>query len=309
MRYLVSGLGLLAAATLMLAAGWMNWRFMTSLATDEGDRLALGLASIGIDGLKAALAYLIAVAWDRRQWGYVAVASITYGLLAILSLASSFGFAAENRDGVLSERNSLAVRHEAVAKELGEVEGKLKPHRTTRAAGVIASEIAGLEKEARWRMTKGCTSVRGVESGGFCRRHAELSVELAEAKVVESLEVRRGALRKSRMDLIEKGALRATDRQTYYASMIGVSEAAVRNALLLLLALVMELAAGAGLYLALRPLSGEKGRLREREHLRNVRSFKVGAGGADGTRHNGAGPAEVHKGTKHRPPARRMTRG
>ena len=122
MRYFVFGLGVLAAFALMIAGGWMNWRFISSLGADAADQQALGLASLGVDAMKPALAYLMALAWDKRQWGYVGVGVVTYALLAAMSLASSFGFSAEGRDAVMSARQALTAHYRAAATELGEIE-------------------------------------------------------------------------------------------------------------------------------------------------------------------------------------------
>ena len=72
---------------------------------------------------------------------------------------------------------------------------------------------------------------------------------------METLESRRDELRKTLAELRDKGALRAADRRTMHAAMLGLREETLRNSLMLLLALVMEVGAGMGLYIALRPLA------------------------------------------------------
>ena len=72
-------------------------------------------------------------------------------------------------NSVLSGRSALTARYQVAAAELAETEAKLKRHAPARASGIIASELAGLEKEARWRTSKGCTAIGGAET----RRSAE----------------------------------------------------------------------------------------------------------------------------------------
>lgn len=175
-----------------------------------------------------------------RRPRYVGLGVLTYALLAGMSLASSFGFAAEGRDAVMSERGALAARYRAAAAELGEIEVKLKQHGQAKASGIAGAELKGLETEPRWRLTRGCTVIRGPENTGFCRAYAGRSTELAAARAAEALEKRRGELRKALADLADKGALRAADRQTMYASLLGVRKDVLRNALVCLLALVVE---------------------------------------------------------------------
>ena len=92
-RYFVAGLGVIAAVMLMVAAGWMNWKFMTGFGRSWEDKLALGLASIGIDLMKAALGYLTALAWDKRQWGYVILSSTLFAGLACFCSAHRWALA------------------------------------------------------------------------------------------------------------------------------------------------------------------------------------------------------------------------
>jgi hypothetical protein len=267
MRYVVSGVGVLAAALLMTAAGWMNWRFMTTLASGEADRLALGGASVGIDVMKAALAYLIALGWDRRQWGYVGIGSLTYALLAAVSLASSFGFAADNRDAVRSERGTLGARYQMAVVDLEEVEAKLKVAGTARPSAIIESEVLEFEREPRWLATKACTIIAGADSRAMCKRHAERKTESVRARAIELLEARRAALRDAILELTAQGALRQADRQGKYAEAMGLRAELLSSVLVLLLAAVLELGAGLGVYLALRPVTGN-GRKVRRERSR-----------------------------------------
>ena len=66
MRWVVSGLFVVAALLLIAASILMNWTFWTGQGADAQSSRALGVVSIGVDIFKATLPLIIAWAWRER---------------------------------------------------------------------------------------------------------------------------------------------------------------------------------------------------------------------------------------------------
>lgn len=251
MRTILSILGVCAALVMCGVSGAMNVLFLSSLGRTPLEGQVLGGASAAADVLKALLPFFIAWSWRARRWMAVAAGSLAFAFFAGFSLLSAIGFASGSRTALVEAGDALSRDHKSVEAEKARLEaarGGLPAHRPV---AVLREELNGTKQNARWSRTKGCTNATEGASREFCAGYFTLRAELAAAEEGERLGAQIAALRARAESLRGRGAGQDGDPQVSLLSrLLGHAPEGVRLALTIAVALLVEIGAALGLYLA-----------------------------------------------------------
>ncbi|MGO8955682.1 MAG: hypothetical protein ACLQF2_20455 [Rhodomicrobium sp.] len=251
MRFLVAVVSAGAALTLIVASGLMNWVFMTSLGKSEFEQQILGAVSIAVSAFLALLPTLLLWAYRERRTLYMFLGVPVFLAFAAFSLSSAVGFAAKNRGSLSEDRTLAAAKLAGLMQEVEEVGAKLKALPPFRPFSVLQESLRGLEQDRRWQSSKFCADATADASRSFCKGYFELKAEAARASEAERLEARIAGLKAQSRQLEEQGASREADNQAaVLARLLGAPVAKVERALMLFLALLVEVGAALGLFFA-----------------------------------------------------------
>src|SRR5215472_15363841 len=251
MRFLVVLVSMGAALTLIAASALMNWVFMTSLGKSEFDRYILGAVSFAVTAFIALLPTLLVWAWRERRPVYIIVGVPVFLAFAAFSLSSAVGFASRNRGSLDEDRILVTARLVDVRSEIEAAATALKALETIRPVAVVQESLRGLEQDRRWQSSKFCEAATVEASRTFCKDYFEVKAEAAKASERERLMERIAELKRERSRLDDMGAGREADSQAaVLAQLLGLPAGEVERGLTLYLALLVEIGAALGIYLA-----------------------------------------------------------
>ena len=251
MPRLLTGIAVLAAFVLLGASSTMNYMFASSVGRTPFEGVVLGVVAVGIDVLKTVLAVVLAVAAQERRWGFFCIGGGAFVLFSVMSLTASFGFSASNRSAVFGEREHQNGKLAAIEVRRGELRAKLKTLSTYRPLPVVEEAMAVARSQANWAASKQCTAVTKV-AREFCEAFGRLRTERATAIEGDRLDGLLAAQDLEAEQLRRHGSGLASDPQAKaLAGSIGLDEVQVQRGLIALMAVVIEVASGLGMYLAL----------------------------------------------------------
>lgn len=251
MRLFLSALGIFSALIMCAVSGAMNYLFMASLGKSPLESHVLGAASAAADVLKALLPFFIAWSWAGGRMVAAASGTLAFLFFAGFSLLSAIGFAADNRGTLVEGREGISQEYSRVQRALGEAEAQRSALPDHRPAAVVTEEMGAHSQNRRWQSTKECTNATEAESRAFCAEYFRLRAELAVAQEAERLSGQIDSLQAESARLRERGAGQDSDPQTSLLSRItGREPEPVRLALIIAVALLVEIGASLGLFLA-----------------------------------------------------------
>lgn len=251
MRGLVSIIGLCAALVLCAVSAAMNFLFLSSLGKSALEGQVLGAASAAADVLKALLPFYIAWSWQARRIVATVAGALAFAFLAAFSLMSAIGFAADNRGFLVGKRDELAGAYERMQRDLKALQSQRAGLPQSRPPSVALQEIERLRQNRRWSTTKSCANATEAESRDFCAGYFALRSELAAGNEAARLSFEIAALERQTETLRQQGSRQDADPQVTLLSRIsGLSEEPVRLALIVAVALLVEIGASLGLFLA-----------------------------------------------------------
>lgn len=251
MRSFLTILGVCAALVMCAVSAAMNYLFLSSLGKTPLEGQVLGAASAAADVLKAVLPFFIAWSWRARR--FVAAVSGTFAFLffATFSFLSAIGFAADNRGVLVDLRDELANEYARVQRDQQSLEGQLGALPAHRPSAVVTEEIERHRQNRRWTATKACGNATEAESREFCGEYFRMRGELAAAKEAERLAGQIAALQSESSALKANDAGQDSDPQVALLSRIsGLGEEPVRLGLIVAVAVLVEIGASLGLFLA-----------------------------------------------------------
>ncbi len=251
MYRLLTAIGLLAAAVLIVTSATMNYVFASSLGKTAFEGYVLGTVSVAVDVLKALLAIFVAKAARDGQRNFVVIGSIAFALFAIGSFVAAAGFSSVNRGAVTDGRRTMALELAEVEQELARARAArdgLSPHRPR---DVIEEALQALRIDPRWSASGDCTRPSNTAQRDLCTNAATLRLEAATAKEAVRLDGTIAALLLRKTELRAKGAGQSADPQArFLAESLGLSESSVQRLLMSLIALIVEVSSALGIYLA-----------------------------------------------------------
>ena len=251
MRQVFSALAMPAALCLMGASGVMNFFFWLSQGQTHTEAYILGSVSVAFDLFKSLLPISIARAWGQGRRIYVVIASALFLMFFSFGLMSALGFAAGNRGIVTAGRESLGIGLETVSSEFENARARLKELGRTRSPGVIEAELKVHQQDRFWQGSASCLKPSGVLAINFCKTYAEKQTELAAAAEADKLTKRIAELSSQLQGLKSQGAGGDKDPQAgMLASLSGLAPETAQKVLIVSFALLVELGAAFGLFLA-----------------------------------------------------------
>ena len=251
MRFLVVVVSAGAALAFIVASGLMNWVFMTSLGKSEFEQHILGGVSVAVSAFLALFPTLLVWAFRERRTLYIVLGVPVFLAFAAFSLSSAVGFAAKNRGSVSEDRALAAAKLAGVRHELEQDETKLKALGASRPVAVIEGSLRGLEQDRRWQSSKSCQDATADASRAFCKGYFDLKAEAARANEAGLLGSNIRELKTDARRLENQGAGREADNQAaVLARLLGLEAAKVERALMLFLAVLVEIGAALGLHFA-----------------------------------------------------------
>lgn len=251
MRTVLSALGISAALLLCTVSAAMNYLFLASLGKTPLEGQVLGAASAAADLLKALLPFFIAWSWQARRFVTAASGSAAFVFFAGFSLLSALGFAAETRVTLVQSREEANAAYADMLRDLNEMAEKRRALPVHRPAGVVSEDIARHQQDRRWGATKTCTEATQTESRAYCAAYFTLRSELAASEEAQTLTAQIARLQSQAEALRAAGAGQESDPQVALLSrIIGSEREPVRLSLTVLIAILVEIGASLGLFLA-----------------------------------------------------------
>ena len=252
MRHALGVFGVIAASVLLFVSAAMNWRFGYSLGSSELDSTLLGFASAAADGLKALIPFFLFAAIRNRVWSQALAAGMLWTICLGYSMTSALGFAALNRADSTGERQVQNAAYNDLRKELKRSEDRLSWMPQHRPAGMIEQEIARLEKDRFWVVTKGCAEIPGKTTRDFCQSLNTLRAEHAVAAEARTVEARVAEIQ-AKLDKTSGHAVAGeSDPQAKVISQLtGQDLSSIQMGLTLMVALLLELGSAFGFYVAM----------------------------------------------------------
>jgi hypothetical protein len=244
MRFVVTGITLIATAGFIVASGLMNFTFMTSLGKSDLEQQIFGAVSIAVSAFIALLPTLILWAFRERRFVQAFVALPVFLAFVTFSLSSAVGFAAKNRGGLAEDRNTATVRLAEVRGDILEAVTKRNGLGKARPVAVVQEGLRGMEADVRFGSCQNAASA-------FCRGYYDTKGEAARAGELAVVEAKIEALKAKAREYEDRGAGREADSQSaVLAGMLGWDVLTVERGLTLFLAVLVELGAAVGFYLS-----------------------------------------------------------
>jgi hypothetical protein len=251
MRHALGVLGVLAAGVLLAVSAAMNWRFGYSLGKTDLDGQILGAASAAADCLKALVPFYFFAAMRNRSWSQAGASALVWVVVTGYSLTSAMGHAALNRLDTSGQRAVAAASYQDLRADMKRAQEQLGWIPQHRPAQTVQSDVESLKTRRAWATTNGCTEVTGKSSREFCQQYHGLTAELASAGEADKLEARIAEV-KSKLDHTPgTAAMAAADPQaTVLSRLTGQEVGVVQTALTVLVAILLEIGSGFGMYVA-----------------------------------------------------------
>jgi len=260
--------GSAAALVLCAVSAAMNYLFLSSLGKTPLEGQVLGAASASADVLKALLPFFIAWSWQARRFMAAASGSLAFVFFAGFSLLSAIGFAADNRGALIRERDDFSSAYQRVHDMREYADARREALPAHRAGAIVSEEIARHRQNRRWASTKSCTDATEKQSRDYCAAFFKLRAERAAAQESERLAGELKALEAELSRLRADGAGQDSDPQVSLLSRIsGQQKEPVRLALIIAVALLVEIGASLGLFLASGHGGGKKHALTSQAEL------------------------------------------
>jgi len=251
MKAFVCIIGMVAALVMCGVSGAMNYLFLSSLGKTPLEGEVLGAASAAADVLKALLPFFIAWNWQSRRFVAAVAGTLAFVYFAVFSLASAIGFAAGNRMALVESGDRISQSYEGLHAEQQRLEGVRARLPAHRPVGIVREALEGQKQNNRWHATRGCTDATEPASREYCTAYFSLRAELAAAEEADRLTIKLAGLQTEAKALRAQGAGQDSDPQTSLLSRItGQEPEPVRLALTIAVALLVEIGASLGLFLA-----------------------------------------------------------
>ncbi len=250
MHYARIGIGSALALVLIGVSAFCNWRFGLSLASGF-DAQIYALLGASADLFKALVPLMIAAAWAARERLRALVGVVVFGVLTTYSLASAIGLYSLSRENAVSDVEVVQVEHKRLTRELARAREDLSSFGSVRLPATVASAIAAMKHDQIYARSDECRDATAKSSRAFCAGVAEIKGELAIAQEAAAMRNRIRELQAQLSGLDMEKVIRSADPQAEaLARLTGSSPTDVRTALALLVAVLIELGSGLGLWLA-----------------------------------------------------------
>ncbi|MFZ4809221.1 MAG: hypothetical protein ACOYLQ_18370 [Hyphomicrobiaceae bacterium] len=252
MRHALGVLGVVAAGILLAVSAAMNWRFGYSLGKTELDGFILGSASAAADCFKALVPFFFFAALRNKMWSQAAASAMVWIVVTGYSLTSALGHAALNRLDTAGQRATHAQSHQDLRNDLERTRSQLSWIPQHRPVVTVQSEIDGLKMKRDWTWSAECTDIKGKQTRDFCQQIQTLTAEHASAQQAAALETRIADIQAKLVEAKGHGTVmtEADPQAAILAKLTGLELGTIQTALVVLVAALLEIGSGLGLYVA-----------------------------------------------------------
>lgn len=252
MRHALGILGVLAAGVLLAVSAAMNWRFGYSLGKTELDGFILGSASAAADCFKALVPFFLFAAIRNRMWSQAIASALVWVVVTSYSLTSSLGHAALNRLDTAGQRATEAQSYKDLRADLDRAREQMSWIPQHRPIATVEGEIESLKTRREWKWSNDCTAVKGSQTSAFCQTFHVTTAELASAQQAAALETRIADIQAKLGSVAGGGTVmsEADPQATVLSKLLGIERDTVQTGLTVLVALLLEIGSGFGLYVA-----------------------------------------------------------
>jgi len=250
-RHALGVIGVLSAGVLLAVSCAMNWRFGFSLGRTEFDGQIYGAASAAADCLKALVPFFFFAAVRNKMWSQAIASVLVWGVVSAYSLTSALGHAALNRFDSSGHRAVEAQSYKDLRADMERAKEQLGWIPQHRPIATVQSEIEGLKTKREWIWSSSCTEIKGKQTRDFCQQLHTLSSELASAQQAAALEAR---IAEVEAKLAKAGGgtvmAEADPQAKVLADLSGRGIGEIQTALVIFVALLLEIGSGLGMYVA-----------------------------------------------------------
>ncbi len=250
MRYALTGVAFLASAVFIIACGAMNWYFWINQGRTEIEGYVLGGISVAVDLFVCVIPLFVRLAVQNKRMVYAWSGRALLSVFFIFSFVSALGFAASNRSGMSKGRETINQRLAEATAQLEERQHSRPKIAGHRPSAVVQALIQKVQQDSRYQKSLQCAGP-WPEARKFCQDVADLKIELANAVEEDRLVAHIDRLKQEIEKLKNDGGGQPRDAQAaLFATLTGFKEHTAENILSVAVALLVELGAAFGLYLA-----------------------------------------------------------
>lgn len=227
----------------------MNVLFLSGFGQSLIEAVVLGTASGAADILKCLLPLVIAHSWRENRVMATLCGIAIWALFAAFSFTSAIGFAADNRVSVMAERAAIIEKHNDTKAKRSSLQKRLAALPPHRPVTVVEAAIQAHQQTPRWTATRACTNATIPKSQDYCAAYFKLEAERAAAREAMRLRERLEKLHNERESPGSSDSV-ADPQVSLLATISGLAEDRVLLALIIAVALLVELGSSLGLFLA-----------------------------------------------------------
>ena len=223
-----------------------------------GTHLALGLegqiyGALGAvaDAIKALLPIVIAAALAANQRGRATAGAAMFLVFTAYSFTSELGLYALGRNSVASGVKAEKESYETIKAEREKIATRLKELGTQRTVEAVEADQAIEKRKTHWEKTQHCLEINGYYQTSFCNQISKLEAEHSIAKEAFDLRTSDRNYEAKLQGVDVAKAVSSVDPQSEaLARFTGFQIQTIRDALAVLVAVVIELGSGLGLWVA-----------------------------------------------------------
>jgi hypothetical protein len=267
MPNIVPAIGRSAAFGLIIISVMANAAFGHSL-TDGNERFIYAATFAFLDAFKAVLPVLAGLAWQSGQMAKTVSTLIIFTILSAVSFTAEIGLYATTKAHVLGDASAARAKYEAAIADRERIEARIAAIGDIRSASEIRADVETARLDKIFARSKECSDVTLDDSRNFCGGLARLNAELQKAIDIAGLRRRLDdtVSKLSEMDI--SLVMRSADPQAETLArlagpFISADPGTVRSALAVLIALLIEIGSGLGLWLSTGHRPAQRERLQE----------------------------------------------
>jgi hypothetical protein len=250
-KHILGVLGVIAAGVLLVVSAAMNYRFGFSLGKTPADGQIYGAASAAADCFKALVPFFFFAAWRNRMWSQAFAAAVVWVVVTGYSMTSALGHAALNRLDMSGQRAAATANYKDMRADTKRAQDQLTWIPAHRPPETVAAELNVHKAQRFWLVTNECTDVKGKSAREYCQQFHKLNAELASGHEAQKLETRISDIGAKLARAAGGTVMAEADPQaSVLAKVTGVELETVQTGLALLVALLIEIGSGFGMYVA-----------------------------------------------------------
>ena len=224
--------------------------FGTHLAPGQEGQLYGVLGGVA-DALEGVLPIAIAGALLARQKGRALAGAAMFLVFSLYSFTSELGLYALSREAIASDAQAGKEGYEAAKAERARIASRLKELGPQRPAGTVKGDISAAKQNRLWDQSGQCSAPSTWGERDLCTKFEKLQGEIASAEEADRLRAQDQTFAAKLDGFNLATVMKSSDPQSEaLARFTGFSSQSIRDGLAILVALLIELGSGLGLWVA-----------------------------------------------------------